>query len=60
MKYLIVLVFLQITWAEYHSESPCPARPVQQNFEIRKVILISFEVNSNLMYLHRFQEDGTL
>ncbi|XP_070504548.1 apolipoprotein D-like [Chironomus tepperi] len=38
MKFLIYLAFLQTTLAEYYSDSPCPVRPVQQNFDIKKIV----------------------
>lgn len=44
MKYLIIIAFLQTTFAEYHSDSPCPVRPIQQNFDIKKVILKFFGI----------------
>lgn len=42
LKYFLVLVFIAVINAQHIVDSPCPERPVEQNFDIVKVIKLNF------------------
>lgn len=38
MKYLVALALVAFVGAQHISDNPCPDRPIEQNFDIKKVV----------------------
>jgi hypothetical protein len=43
LKYFSVFAFIAVVGAQHIVDSPCPERPVEQNFDIVKVIKLNLK-----------------
>ena len=50
LKYFLVLAFIAFIKAQHIVDSPCPERPVEQNFDIVKVIKLNFVLLGHRFY----------